>query len=88
MNPIMRITEKAAEYLEDLLATRPRSKNHYLRLVPGRATIGLILDKARDDDKIIRVGGVPILLLQPVVASVVEGTTLDFSDDRRLTIIR
>ena len=92
VKPLITITERAARHLRDVLATRSKSLDQRLRLVavPG-GQAGLVLDRAREEDKVIDIGGSPVLLLNPALVPVVEGATLDYaetSEGRQLTLIK
>lgn len=92
VKPIIRIRKRAARYLRRLLACQAQGPNQCLRLLPapgGQA--GLVLDRAREGDEVIEVDGAPVLLLDPTLAPILRGATLDCEDTpegSQLTLVK
>lgn len=85
------ITEKAVQHLKNLVSRRSADRKRCLRLVPGRGGFGLVVDKVRENDKVIDHRGTPILVLHPVLASALEDAILDcrdYPEGPRLTVLR
>lgn len=81
MKPTVRITGSAARHLKRKLAVLAKSSKQYLRIVPAPGGVaGLLLDRARREDEVIRVNGVPILLVSPPLVPVLRGTVLDYEE--------
>lgn len=78
---IISITGRAAKHLKEVLAARAKSPDQCLRLVvaPG-GQAGLVLDKPKEEDKVIEINGAPVLLLSLVLVPALKGTTLDYTD--------
>ena len=86
------VTKRAGRHLKEMLETRAKSPDERLRLVPAPgAQVALVLDKARDEDEVIEVGGVPTLVIDPSAASVLEGAIIDYpevSGETTLVVIK
>jgi Fe-S cluster assembly iron-binding protein IscA len=91
LKPIIHITDRASKHLREVLTTRANSPNWCLRLVAAPAGAGLVLDRPRDEDKVVEIDGRPILHLHPILAPVLDGATLDYadsSDGPQLTLVK
>lgn len=81
MKPTVRITGSAAGYLKRKLTVYAKSSKQYLRIVPAPGGLaGLVLDRARGDDEVIKVNGAPLLLVSSPLVPVLRGTVLDYQD--------
>jgi Fe-S cluster assembly iron-binding protein IscA len=90
---MLHVTREAKQRLRYLL-TQTVSNDHTLpdvglRLVPksdpasGGAEIGLVVDEARDRDHVVQHEERKLLLLDPLIAQVLDGFTLDVKQTSR-----
>jgi Fe-S cluster assembly iron-binding protein IscA len=98
---VLQITSEAKQKLLNLLSQSISndltSPDVALRLVPksdpasGQSEIGLVVDEARDEDEIVQDDDRKLLLMDPLIAQVLDGFTLDVRDTSkgmRLTFTR
>ena len=91
MKPTLRVTERAASHLNELLATRAESPTQCLRLVAAGGLAAIMLDWVQEKDKVVEVKGTPLLVVDHSLASVLDGATLDYADTSvgpQLTLVK
>ncbi|MDO8473472.1 MAG: hypothetical protein Q7T05_06605 [Dehalococcoidia bacterium] len=80
MEQVIRVTRRAADHLREVLADRSKRKEQCLRLVAVPAGTGIVVDSPKTEDKIVCVGGKPILLVSRKLALALRGATLDYQE--------
>jgi Fe-S cluster assembly iron-binding protein IscA len=78
---MLTVTEDAKQYLKDTLLAHTDDTEMGLRLVLESAgRLGLVLDREGVGDQIVEHEGAKVLLVEPELAPVVDGITLDVQD--------
>lgn len=91
MNTGMHVTLRAVEHLREVLASRAEGADLCLRLVAGPAGAGILIDRCRKEDRVVEIGGMPILHLHPLLEPFLRGATLDYvecPEGPTLTLVR
>ena len=83
MKHVISITARAALHLREVLASTAQESGQCLRLVatPG-GHAGLVLDKPRKEDVVVKIDDTPLLVLHPLLTPIVQGATLDYPETR------
>jgi hypothetical protein len=72
------VTDRAKDQLKHLILTRLGESGRSLRLAPANAThFGLVPDAPRGDDERLEHDGTVVMLLDPSLASRLQGWTID-----------
>ena len=75
---MVNVTPDAVDLLGKLLASSNPEEQQSLRIAPsGSGELSLMLDQPSEDDEVVLQEGRAVLLLDPQVAQVLDGSTLD-----------
>jgi Fe-S cluster assembly iron-binding protein IscA len=82
------VTERAANALQELLATNSALPGQGVKLVPsGVNSIGMVIEAPNEGDEVILHEGEPLLIVDSRIASDLDGAELDYetgeADDPR-----
>ena len=95
---MMTVTAEAKDVLKDMLEQASDDEELGIRMVPAappegvpqdQAAIGLMLDRPQEGDEVVEYEGRKVLVLDPSMSAVLDGstlTTVDTPDGRRLAI--
>lgn len=77
---MINVTDRAAQQLEQLLATQGASDNEGVKLVPDNSgNIGMTVAPPAEGDDVVRRGDTeaPLLIVSAPITAVLDGATLD-----------
>lgn len=74
---MLTITDKAAQYLREMLVARPEGSSQLLRIVARGGNYELTLDDAQEGDSVYEHEGEQYLVVDPVVAEALAEAVID-----------
>jgi Fe-S cluster assembly iron-binding protein IscA len=77
---MIRLTERAAHGLREILTTNRAPRDQGVKLVPDeRGAITMTIDKPGEGDSVVDGGQRPLLIVDAMIAERLDGVVLDFA---------
>jgi len=76
---MIRLTERAAHGLREILTAQRLPRDKAVKLVPGEDGIAMVIDSAHEGDAVVDGGRRPLLIVDAAIAPRLDGTVLDLS---------